>query len=241
MATTVRDIATRALRGIGVLAAGQVATNAQAQGALDRLNDWLDEAKADNLLAYTVTRTTATLTASQASFTVGAGGNIAIARPVFIEDVNYVDNSVSPALEIDLGPLLNEQQYQAIPQKALTGTRPAAVYYNPTFPLGTLIPWPIPTDANLLWAIYYAAVVDEYASINDAVALPPGYRRMLVANLAMELLGDYQRDAPAGLPQRAALSKATVMRLNDRPQVMKFPPEALLGRAMGGWDIRTGR
>jgi hypothetical protein len=158
---------------------------------------------------------------------------------VYIEDVNYVDNSVSPALEIDLGMLLTEQEYQAIPVKSLTGSRPAAAYWNPTFPLGTLIPWPIPTDANLLWAIYYAEAVEEFATINDLVALPPGYRRMLTTNLAVELLDDYSRQAPPLLVRAAADSKAVVKRSNERLRLLQFSPEALPG-ASWGFSIRTG-
>lgn len=240
MATTVRDIATRALRRIGVLAAGQVPNAGQSQGALDRLNDWLDALKAERLSAYTVARATATLTASQTSFSVGTGGNINIARPAYIEDVNYVDNSVSPALEVDIGPLLTEQQYQAIPQKTQTSARPSLAYYNPTYPLGTLIPWPISTGASLLWAVYYAAVVDEYATFNDAVALPPGYRLMMISNLAVQLLGDYGRQPDQLLVDQAAEAKAVVKRANERLRLMQFPAESLIGTGGGRFDIRTG-
>jgi len=147
---------------------------------------------------------------------------------------------VSPALEIPLGPLLTEDEYAAIPLKALAGTRPARAYYNPTYPLGTLIPWPIPTAASLLWAVYAPAAVDEFADINAAVALPPGYRRMLTKALAVELLPVYVRETNPLLVSQAADAKATVKRRNERLRSMAFPPEALIGSGVGGWDIRVG-
>lgn len=240
MATVVRDLAIRTLRLLGVLAVGQVPSAGQAQVFLEGLNDWLDEKKADRPLIYTVARDTATLTPSAASFTVGTGGAINIGRPMFLDHVNYVDNSVSPALEIPLGRLLTDDEYAAIPNKALTSIRPQAAYYRPDFPLGMLIPWPISTGASLLWAVYHPVAVDEFADINVTVALPPGYRRMLITNLAVDLAPIFQRDVPPLLVRTAAQSMAVVMRANDRPREIMFPPEALIGSAGYAWNFRTG-
>lgn len=241
MATTVRDVATRALRLLGVLAAGEVPDAGQATIALETLNDWLDQGKADRPRIYTVARDTATLTASQASFTVGSGGNVNIARPVFLDRVAYVDNSVSPALEIPLGRLLTDDEYAAIPNKALTSTRPQAAYYRPDFPLGVLIPWPISTGASLLWAIYHPVAVDEFSAINDVVTLPPGYRLMFITKLAIMMAPIFSRQVSRELARMAYDAEAIVARANERERAVMFPAEALFGSGGYGYNIRTGR
>lgn len=241
MATTVRDVATRALRLLGVLAAGEVPDAGQATIALETLNDWLDQGKADRPRIYTVARDTATLTASQASFTVGSGGNVNIARPVFLDRVAYVDNSVSPALEIPLGRLLTDDEYAAIPNKALTATRPQAAYYRPDFPLGVLIPWPISTGASLLWAVYHPVAVDEFADINTVVTLPPGYRLMLITKLAIMMAPIFSRQVSRELARMAYDAEAIVARANERERSTMFPAESLIGSSGGLFNFQAGQ
>lgn len=241
MATTVRDVATRALRLLGVLGPSEVPDAGQSAIALETLNDWLDQGKADRPRIYTVARDTATLTPSAASFTVGTGGTIAIARPVFLDRVAYVDNSVSPAVEVPLGRLLTDDEYAAIPNKALTSTRPQAAYYRPDFPLGVLIPWPISTGASLLWAIYHPVSVEEFTSVNDAVTLPPGYRLLLITKLALMMAPIFSRQVSRELATMAAEAEAIVARMNERPREVMFPAEALFGSSGFGFNFRAGQ
>jgi hypothetical protein len=237
--TTALDLITAALEDLAVLADGDVPTAGQGSHALDALNALIDQWAAEKLTVPAVTLTTATLTANQASFTVGAGGNINIARPVYLEQVNFIDTATTPDTEFTLPPLLTEQAWAGIVQKALTSTLPQLAYYSPTYPLGTLYPWPIPTQANLLWAIYHWAALAELAAITTVFSLPPAYERMIVKNLAVELAPSYSLDANPVLIRQAGHSMDVVKRANFRMTDMSFPSEALIGHG-GGWDIRTG-
>lgn len=225
---TLLDLITESYGDAGILAVGDVPNAAQSARGLAKMNGLLDQWKAEDLLAYTVLRATATLTASQSSFTVGTGGNVAIARPAYLDHVNFIDNAVSPTIEYNLGPLLTEQEWEKIAVKALTATLPGRAYYEPTYPTGTLYPWPIPTRSNLLWAVYYHAPVAEFAAVSDSVALPPGYKRMLVSNLAIELLPAYSREAHPVLLQQAHESKAMVKRSNIKATELSFDPGAVI-------------
>lgn len=239
---TLLDLITEAFVDAGVKAPGEVPNATQADIGLRKMNGLLDQWKAERLNCYTVGRATATLTASQTSFTVGPSGNIAITpRPVYIDHVTYVDNSVTPAVEISLGELLNDDQYAAIVQKSLTSTRPSRAYYRPDFPTGTLIPWPISTGSSLLWAVYYAVPIDEYTAVTTTVSLPPGFKRMMVSNLALELLPAYSREAHPILMKAADQSKGVVKRSNERARLLQFPAESLIGSGSGApWSILTG-
>ena len=224
---TAQEIVEAALREIGVLGISETLSAQEAIDGLARLNRFISRLATENKTIYTVTRTTATLTASQASFTVGAGGNINIARPVYISKVNFIDTSQDPDYEFPLGELLTERQYQDIPMKALTAVYPSCAYYNPTYPTGTLIPWPIPTSATLQWAVYAWTAVVEFAALATAVSLPPGYEEMLVQNLALNLCPSYERQPHPVLVKNAAESMAAIKRANARRMLLRFGADLL--------------
>ena len=163
-----------------------------------------------------------------------------VARPVFIDHVHLVDTAPTPDLETPL-TMLTESAWAAIAIKDLTATRPTSWYYNPTFPSGALNLWPIPTQSNLRGVIYVPTQLSTFASLSDTVSLPPGYERMFVKNLALELLPSYGRQPSPALVQQASESKATVKRANRRLADLSFPASALIGNAgPAGWDIRSG-
>ncbi len=223
----VRDIVTDSLREIGVLAAGETATADDANFGLDALNRLVDQWAAERLAIYTNTRTVFTITSGTSSYTVGSGGTADIAFPVFVDHVNFQDTSQSPTLEYQMQPLTNDA-YSRIPIKTLTSPRPTSYYWNPTYPLGTLILWPMPTLTTLQGVIYHPTAVTEFTSLSTAVSLPPGYRRMLVKNLAVELSPSYERPPSEELSRQAIESKATVKRANTVLMDMQVDAGALI-------------
>lgn len=241
MAFYVRDAVAAALRELAVLQEGETPTAQQGIDGLETLNWLVDDWAANSLQIYTVTRTTATITPSQASYTVGTGGNISMARPMFVDHVNFQDLSTSPDTEHQLN-LLTDDLYSVIVQKALTSTLPRAAYFNPTYPLATLTPWPIPTQSQLQWVIYAGTAVTEFAALSDAIALPPGYRRMIVTNLAMEMAASYSVEPSASLVRRAMGSMGSVKRSNSGGSHLSdltFERAALIQNAPW-WSIRIG-
>jgi hypothetical protein len=236
---TVRDLLTAAYQEISVLAEGETLSAAAASDALNMLNRMIDQWKAENLQIYAVTRTTATLTASQASFTVGASGNINIARPVFIEKVNFIDTATDPDHEYQLPQLLTEAEWAGISQKALTSTYPQCAYYSPTYPTGTLYPWPIPTSSTLQWAVYHWAAVAAYSDLSDSVALPPGYEELIVTQMATRLAASNGRAVDPDLRHRASQAKQIVQRANFRMNELGIRGDALIG-SPSRFDIHTG-
>jgi len=235
---TARDLVEAAMREIGVFAASETPPAQDATDALGRLNRFLDTLSAERLAIYTLTRTTWTIVASDGSYTVGSGADVNIARPVHVEDVRFQDTNTDPDTEYPLRKL-TEQAYAGITQKALTSTYPHARYYNPTYPLATLILWPAPTSDKLQGVIYHWAAVGQIAALTTSVSVPPGYEEMLVTNLALLLCPTYERQPNPVLVRRAAETLAVVRRANLRPSDMHFDP-AVLARGRGRYDIREG-
>jgi len=241
MAHTVRDIVTDALLELGVIAAGEVATDADAQLGLSSLNDLMDQWAAERLQIYALVRTTWTIVSGTQEYTVGTGGDVNIARPIYIDHINFVDTDPDPDIEYQLSHL-TEDAWSRVPIKALTSPFPTAWYYDSAYPLATLSLWPVPTDTGLQGAIYANTAVSEFASLATSVALPPGYRRMLIKSVAVDMASSFERQADPSLIMAALEAKSVVKRSNKRLMDMRVDAGALVQGRDGKfiYDINVG-
>ena len=239
--STALDVVQAALRDLGVLAAGEVASAQDASDGLDAMNGLLDQWKAERLLIYTVTRTLFTIVSGTQTYTVGVGGTVNVARPVYVADVRLVDTTPNPDNETSLATLTDDG-WAAIAQKANTGPYPSSFYYDPTYPLGTLSLWPTPTLSTLQGVLYAPGAVAEYATLNTSFALPPGYRRMVIKSLALELAPTFGAQLNPMLIEAARESKAVVKRSNGRLSDLAFESAALIqGGGGSSYNIWTDR
>ena len=237
---TYGDLITDALIEIGVTAAGETPAAVDMATGLRTMNRLIDTWAAERLQIYTVTRTLWTIAANDGEYTVGLTGNVNVARPVYLDHVNFVDMSTNPDTEYQMQPLTDDA-YAAIPQKLITSPMPQFWYYNPTYPLGTLTLYPVPTSTTLQGALYAPAAVAQTAAATTA-SLPPGYERMIVKNLAVELAPSYTRQVDQNLLLQAENAKAVVKRSNRRLMDMSVDAAALI-QGQGSlyyWNIITG-
>lgn len=241
---TVRNLCTTALGELGIVAAGEVPTGQEETDAFAALNRVVDAMAAERLQIFTITRTTWTITANDGTYQVGltaAAGNPIVARPVIVDHINFIDTSQDPDLELPL-TLLTDDAWALITVKSQTSTYPTLAYYNPTFPLGTIQLWPIPTSTTLQGALYAPAALAEFTSLDQDLALPPGYYRMLVKNLAVDIAPSYERDVPPALAHQARESIKVVKRANYRLRDLSIDKGALpQGRYGYGWYSLFGQ
>ncbi len=243
MSTTLRDIGSDALTELGVLAAGE---ELDADGALFLLrvaNRLLDYWASRRLMIYSPNvLTTFTIVSGTRDYTVGTGGTINRIRPEFINEVRFIDTGPTARPEYPLTRYLDDD-WNRVTLKTLQGVYPIAWYYNPTYPLGVVSLWPVPTSGTLQGQFYAPAAITEFTSIIDAIALPPGYREALVTNLAVRLAPSYS--APITKDTRDAAENAlnAIMAANLRPAEL-MSDAALLGaggRRRLSYSIRTGQ
>lgn len=239
---TIGDTLTAILQDLGVVASGATPAGADSALALLRANEWVDGLANENLTVYTITRTTWALTAAT-SYAVGTGSAVNIVRPVnaqSIRNIGYQDTSISPSLERGLGPCLTEDAYAALPQKSLAGVYPLYWYYNPTFPTGTLRPFPVPTSATLQGVIYTDTALTQFTALTDSLSLPPGYKRFFRTNLAAEIAPAFNVTPSASLLESARDSKADIKRTNIRLRDLSLDRGALMGNSNQLYDINQG-
>lgn len=236
---TASDLITAALRTIGILAEGETASAESAADAFLRLNDWIDSLGTERLTIYAIARTVQALVASTASYTIGSGGTINIARPEWIDHATVIpDVSATTPVELDL-EVLTDQQWQAVTMKSLTSTLPQAIYFDHgwTAGLGRIYVWPIPTGTPSL-VLYTPTALTEFADLTTDYTFPAGYRRFFRYNFGLDLCDDFdvppQRQAAISL--KAAQAKGAIKRANLRLRTLGMDP-ALLGSGGYGYNI----
>lgn len=218
---TAAEICQSALEDLGVLGSGQTMASGDLDICFRALNQLMDQYAAERLMIYTITGTTWTIAANDGTYTVGAAGNVVIARPVFISHVNYRNTATTPVLELPL-KLLTDDEWANTPLKTLTSVLPIAAYYNPTYPLGTLELWPVPTSSTLTGVLYAPQQAGRFTASSDTVSLPPGYERFLVKSLALDVAAKFGAVPSPAIIQAARDARAVVKASNTRQMDMGF-------------------
>lgn len=237
---TARELIEAALHEISVLSGAESADAVDAADGLQALNRLIDGWETERLQIYTVTRTTWTIAANDGEYTVGTGGDVNVERPIYVNHFNYVDTSQDPDREYEMSKLTDDG-WAAISSKLRTSTWPEAYYYNPTYPLATVNIWPVPTSTTLTGAMYAAQAVGQIAALTSTVALPPGYARMIVKSLAVELSPSYGAQPDPLLLKQASEATANVKRANIQLQEVHLDRAALIGgRLRRAFDIYRG-
>lgn len=206
---TVRDLVTRALRVATVVGAGETPDADDAADALLNLNLMLDAWQAERLYVFAVVERTGTLVAGTATYTVGTGATFNVPRPVRIEWA-YTRDSQSYDRQIDIVP---DQVFAQIPLKSQGNNFPTVLWYEQAYPLGIIHLWELPTSGLTLrfgaWT-----VLSEYASLNDAVSLPPGYEDAIVFSLAERICPEYGKAISVDLMRQATNARANIQQDN---------------------------
>lgn len=233
---TGRELVSAALKKIGALAPGESLAAQEASDGLAECNRMLGSWSTERLLVYARNRETPfTLTASDASVTIGSSGDINVSRPQSIDQATIQDASTS----IESAPLrlLTESEYAAIPDKTTQATYPTALYDDGGHPLRTLTLWPVPSAAHKL-VLYTLRPLSSISTLDTTISLPPGYEDALVYNLAVRLAPEYGRPIAADLVALAMETKGNIQRANQRVHLLRV--DALPVSGAGSFDIYSG-
>lgn len=167
-------------------------------------------------------------------------GDFKTVRPLRITNAFTRLTTGSMGLDYQM-EIVDQNRYTSIGYKGITAPWPVLVWYNPTYPLGTLYFYQTPSQAGELH-LFQDLILSNMASQATQVNLPQGYSRFLKRALARELAPEY---GAMWTPMREKLWKESydfVKALNANPvPVSTYDPELLGGKvADAGWILTGG-
>ena len=137
--------------------------------------------------------------------------------------------------------IVDQKRYVDIGFKAIQAPWPIVLWYNPTFPLGTIFVYQNPSGSAELH-LYTDLILTGISDLTQEISLPQGYSRMIKRMLARELAPEY---GAIWTPQQEKLSKEAydyVKSLNAVPTpVANYDPElSQHPRTDAGWILYGG-
>jgi hypothetical protein len=259
MATTANDLITGALKFINQYSPGESLAAADAQDALETLNDLLESFSTDQFTIYASNENIFTYTPGQYEYTIGnydagqfagtvtngsptitlasvpanmvEGGDLTGSGiPAGTTIVSFTANTVTMSANGTSSPgpqqisytipgdfkmnrplrinnaftriytsgsgldypmeIVDQRRYVDIGFKAIQAPWPIVLWYNPTYPLGTLFFYQNPSQsANV--HLYTDTILADLPNLTTEFDMPQGYTRFLKRALARELAPEY--------------------------------------------------
>jgi hypothetical protein len=219
--TTGRDLVTTALVTLQAWAPGESIPNELLSFGLNRMNAMIDGWELQRQTSFKITRSTYPLVAGTQNYTIGVGGTFNQARPTYIDGAAYLVPGSSPDVEIGVA-VLTDEQYEAQSIKGLTAPLIGWIYYDSSnvAGLGTIIVWPVPTQAQTL--VLYCPTPVAQMDLSTSVRLTPGYERAIVYNLCRELYLAVGRPFTPDLNMLAVDSLGDIKRANYQSNDLGF-------------------
>lgn len=220
---TVLDLVTEALVTVKALAVGETAPPSMSSTGLTRFNEVLEALSIQNLACFRTLQTTFPLVAGTGSYTIGPTGAVVAQRPPFLDTAYVTLQSADFPVEVH-----TEEEYSRLSLKTQPGL-PEWLIYDPGYPNGTMVIWPVPNVAMTM-TVYQNAAFAAAATLFDVFAMPPGYRRMVRLMLAWELLTDYPGMTGPEIEKLEADTRgaiALVKRNNKKPALLRSEVAAL--------------
>lgn len=226
MSTTALAILNAAYGDIGVKAPGETLSGPLGTDGLLRLNKLVGNWALQGLTSLTTDKHVFNVTANVQTYLIGPGGSgtFLTARPQSITNTAILLNNTSPGVENSLGPPLTDDAYAAIAIKTLTNAQFTSVYYNQSYPNGTIFLWPCPTTSLNNLVLYYPTKLTEFATLATPYDLAPGYELALEFSIAVDLATPNGRDLPPLILKRAQDTLSDLKRQNVRLTDLSFDP-----------------
>lgn len=222
--STVLDLIIASMQDIGAIALGETPTDSEADSVFSALNDMVETWNTESLMIYNVTPHTFAYVAGQKAYTMGTGGNFNVPRPVKIEAAyNRLNSGQTSQTDIPIAVTDSFSEYADILTKEIQTTLPTIMYDDGGFPLKTLYFWPVPQDVTYTPVLWYWTAITAFAATNETISLPPGYKRALQKNLAIEIAPAFERAPSNLLISQAVESKAQIKRINYTVDELQMP------------------
>lgn len=232
--TTASDIISRSMRLIQVSGTGRrTLTSNELVDGLDALNTMLDSFSIERLMVYQILEENFQLVVGTANYTIGVGGTFNTTRPTKIENA-FIRDSSSNDYSVQV---IDNAQYDSLALKTVQ-SRPKWLFYDAQYPLAYIRLMYVPAYTDTLYLNSWKQL-QQFTDGTTAFSLPPGYKRMMEYNLAIELSGEYGVSVPPSVEKIAIQSKANLKRINSVIPIANVTDASFI-RRQAGTNIFTG-
>lgn len=227
--TTGLKLIKKAMQKVGILTKTENPSGDEANDALDMLNDLLSSLSNNSMLIYARKWETFTLIGGKTEYTIGPGQDFDTVRPIKVISAYSSIGSTNVPITC-----INDEVYADLVDPSIPGQSDWLNYDN-GFPIGKIRFYPTaPSD----YPFFLLSEKELPAfTLNDVVDLPPGWTRMLINNLAIEVAGDYDQPVPDTVSKIAAASMLEIKRAIMRARSFDCSPSRpYQGNVYTGWN-----
>ena len=203
---------------------------------LRALNDLIEDWSTQSLAVYGLGNQTFNTVVSQATYTVGVGGDWNTNRAVHINSPAYstISGVTFPCVPI------TQDQYNLIAVKAQEQQYPNVYLYVNEFPMGLVTLWPVP---NAITPVTFSMdmIIASVPTAATVLEFPPGYMKAFRYALGVELASMFGKSI-ANYPEVLKIAQdsfGNIKRANKRNRVMRSDPSySDAGSGYGPYDWR---
>lgn len=237
----VKDLLAEAYLIAHVLGAGESLSLVKAAPAFRALNDIIERATLRKILSHYQAEVVIPLQGGQSTYTIGPATaspqpSVTAARPVELLS-GFVRRD---GLDLPVFVTHAKSDYDGVPYKSLTTHHAhGMVYYQATYPSGTVYLTPAPADALASLHLTVLANVAAFVHLEEEIALPPGYTQYLKYTLAKQLSAGHAM--PFGTENETILAemREALESNNIKPYPVASSGVACLASTGSGYDIRS--
>ena len=206
----------------------------ETSDCLRALNDLIEDWATQSLAVYGLSNQTFNTVASQATYSVGVGGDWSTNRPVRINGDAY---STVSGVTFPCAPI-TQAEYNRIAIKAQEQQYPNAYLYVNEYPLGLVTLWPVP---NAVTPVTFSMdmLIESVPTAATVLEFPPGYMNAFTYALAPKLgpkFGKKMANYPDVIAE-ANRSLGNIKRANmsQKKRVMRSDPAYSDGGGSADW------
>jgi hypothetical protein len=225
----VSTLCEKAAQELNVIMPGEALSANDGAWLLGKLNQLFGEWNTKKQAIYRSVPSTHTLTSSLSPHTIGPTGTFVVAqRPVEIDAANLILTGGSKT-EIRVR---DREWYQSLALPSMSIATPADLYYDPSWPNGSIYFEGVPSTAYglELWTRLVFATV----ALTDTVTFPQGYEGAIIDTLAEDSAEGLGRQPGPKLMERARRRRADLYALNDPTPRMVTVDAGMPGGRWGG-------
>jgi hypothetical protein len=174
----------------------------------------------------------------QISYTIP--GDFKIQRPLRVQQSFTRITTQASGLDYQIN-VIDEDTYKSIGYKGIGAPWPIVMWYNPTYPLGTLSFYQNPSQAGELH-LFTDQILQSFTDLTEEVEMPQGYARAIKRALGRELAPEYGAIWTPQMEKLYTESYNLIRALNRDPvPVSKYDAQITVPKSTdAGWILYGG-